>query len=49
MEMVEIALACGFRGSATFNRHFKRAFGVTPSKYRLFRGSRDQRDAAGRS
>ncbi len=48
MEIVEIALACGFRGSATFNRHFKRAFGVTPSKYRLFRGSRIGA-AAGRS
>lgn len=38
MEIIEIALACGFRGSATFNKQFKRAFGVTPSKYRLFQG-----------
>jgi two-component system response regulator YesN len=30
----EIALKCGFSGSDTLNRSFKRKFHITPSKYR---------------
>ncbi|MDI3335632.1 helix-turn-helix domain-containing protein [Defluviimonas aestuarii] len=36
MPIVEVALACGFRGTSTFNKSFKRAFGVTPIKFRRF-------------
>jgi len=32
--LLEIALACGFRSKATFNRIFKRHTGLTPSQYR---------------
>src|SRR5690606_36476792 len=36
MPIVEVAIACGFRGTSTFNKSFKRAFGVTPIKFRQF-------------
>lgn len=38
MEIIEIAIACGFRETATFNKQFKRTYGVTPSQYRQFGG-----------
>ncbi|NGQ93143.1 helix-turn-helix domain-containing protein [Rhodobacter sp. HX-7-19] len=38
MEIIEIAIVCGFRETATFNKQFKRAYGVTPSQYRQFGG-----------
>lgn len=34
MEVVEVALACGFREASTFNKRFKETFGVTPSQFR---------------
>lgn len=38
MEIVEIAIACGFQHTATFNKQFKRSLGVTPSMYRQYEG-----------
>jgi AraC-like DNA-binding protein len=32
--VVEIALDCGFGDLSTFNHHFRRAFGKTPTRYR---------------
>ncbi|MCG8432756.1 MAG: helix-turn-helix domain-containing protein [Gammaproteobacteria bacterium] len=32
--MLQLALECGFASKATFNRAFKRHFGVTPTEYR---------------
>lgn len=34
MEVVEIALACGFRETVTFNKRFKLTYGRTPTEYR---------------
>ena len=30
---VDVALHCGFVDQSHFNRHFKRAYGVTPLRY----------------
>ena len=35
--LLEIALACGFRSKATFNRIFKQQTGLTPTQYRAGR------------
>jgi AraC family transcriptional regulator len=40
--MIEIALDCGFSGSAPFSRAFKDAFGVSPSAWRDQDGNPDQ-------
>ncbi len=37
VSVLEIALACGFRSKATFNRIFKQHTGVTPTQYRARR------------
>lgn len=36
MDITEISLACGFREATTFNKHFKRVFGVSPGHFRRF-------------
>ncbi|WP_216093363.1 helix-turn-helix transcriptional regulator, partial [Klebsiella variicola] len=32
-KITSVALKCGFSDQSHFNRHFKRAIGVTPSQY----------------
>lgn len=34
MMVTEIAYSCGFKDSPSFNKHFKRRYGITPSEYR---------------
>lgn len=35
MMITEIAYSCGFKDSPSFNKHFKKKYGMTPSKYRI--------------
>ena len=35
--LLDVALACGFRSKATFNRIFKQHTGLTPTQYRALR------------
>ena len=32
--MLDIALACGFRNTANFNKTFRKYMGITPSQYK---------------
>jgi len=42
---VDVALRCGFVDQSHFNRHFKRAFGVTPAEYARGRGAGARRSS----
>ena len=41
--ILEIAVACGFTDLSTFNRHFRRWMGATPSAFRATTASRSSR------
>lgn len=43
--MLQIAVACGFANSASFNRAFRKIMGVTPTEYReAYQSSREQEE-----
>ncbi|MEI2806175.1 MULTISPECIES: GlxA family transcriptional regulator [Paracoccaceae] len=44
MSILEVSIACGFSAASTFNKHFRKVYGLTPSMWRLsgfMRGGRE--------